>query len=161
MSESFKDERLKKWILDYGYEVLSTAKRITGNVHDAEDVFQNTFIKAYCRNKSFKSQEHIKAWLIRVTINDCISRLRSGWKKRVVLCKIPEELCEPFNSNDTIQLLKKLPNIYRQALWLHYWAGYKTHEIADMVGVSPATIRTRLKRARERKTDMQGSNNYE
>jgi RNA polymerase sigma factor (sigma-70 family) len=145
-----RDEYLKECMNEYGSIVLSTAMRILKNVQDAEDVFQNTFVKAYCINKVFNDQNHIKAWLIRVTVNDCLSRLRSGWKKKVVLCDLPQELIawDNDNSSDIIRLLQKIPRIYRRAIWLYYWAGYKTHEIAEMTDVKPATVRTRLKRAR-------------
>ncbi|MCK5128408.1 MAG: hypothetical protein KAQ68_01040, partial [Clostridiales bacterium] len=123
MTDQKRKEHLKKWIDDYGKLVLATALRIADTPQDAEDVFQNTFTKAYCRTLPFRSEEHTKAWLIRVAVNDCLSKLRSSWKTKVVLGDLPDALSSTIsNDSEIIPLLQNLPSIYKEAVYLHYWA---------------------------------------
>lgn len=150
MKANERDKQLENWMDEFGGAVLSRAKRILKNTQDAQDVFQSTFVKAYIKADGFTDNEHVKAWLLRVASNESISKLRSSWKKRVILTDIPERIVEiaPKESFVT-ECVQKLPKNYRQTLWLYYWAGYKTNEIAEMMNTNPATVRTRLKRARE------------
>ena len=151
MKVSDRDRQLEIYMNEFGSAVLDAALRILKNTQDAQDVFQNTFVKAYLKNGGFNEKEHVKAWLLRVAKNESISKLRSGWKKRVALCEIPQGFTESARAEEyVLDYVKKLPAKYRQTVWLHYWAGYKTREIAELMRASPATVRTRLKRARER-----------
>ena len=149
MTQQHDNTMIRQWMLDYGKLVYSVAYKILKNAQDAEDVFQNTFIKAYFRSNKLKDHNNLKAWLCRTATNDALNKLSSSWKKKVALCEIPQELMAEQNDNgDVIHYVKKLPIIYRKCIWLYYFAGYKTNEIAEMTGVSHSTVRTRLKRAR-------------
>lgn len=152
MTDDNRKARLKRWIDDYGKYVLGTSLRILKNKQDAEDVFQNTFIKAYVKVTPFKSEKHIKPWLIRVASNECISILRSGWKKKVDLMDIPYETYEicptECEKSEIIHSINKLPKIYRRAIYLSCFAGYSSDEIASIEKVSPSAVRSRLERAR-------------
>ena len=163
MKASNRDRQLEKWMDEFGGVVLEAARHILKNTQDAQDVFQNTFVKAYLKKGCFNEKEHVKAWLLRVAKNESISKLRSGWKKRVTLCEIPKEISENTQANELVlDCVKKLPAKYRQSVWLYYWAGYKTEEIAEVMQTTPATVRTRLKRAREQlKISIQRSDENE
>jgi len=151
MTDDKRKARLKRWIDDYGKYVLGTSLRILKNRQDAEDVFQNTFIKAYVKITPFKSEKHIKPWLIKVASNECISMLRSSWKKKVDLIDIPHGFCEnQKSSSETIECINLLPRIYRRAVYLHYFAGFSTKEIGLIEKVTSSAIRSRLERARTR-----------
>jgi RNA polymerase sigma-70 factor (ECF subfamily) len=136
---------------DYGKCVLGTALRILKNRQDAEDVFQNTFIKAYTKTMPFKSEEHLKAWLIRVAYNECVSVLRSGWKKNVDLTDAPATLCSEFEAGgELLSCVNRLSAAYRKSIYLHYYAGYSCKEIAESERITPSAMRSRLERARSK-----------
>ncbi len=152
MTDGKRKVRLQQWIDTYGKYVLGTALRILQNKQDAEDVFQNTFIKAYTKSVPFKSEEHLKAWLIRVASNESISLLRSGWKAKVDLMELPNKICEDFcEKSEFIHLLNHLPQIYRRAVYLHYFCGFTSDELAQIENVSlfhyPLSSGTRASKA--------------
>ncbi|MCK5128411.1 MAG: sigma-70 family RNA polymerase sigma factor [Clostridiales bacterium] len=149
MTDQHDNTHINQWMLDYGKLVYSVAFKILKNPQDTEDVFQNTFIKAHFRCRKLQDHKNIKAWLCRVATNEALNKLSSSWKKKVTLCTVPMEIASTQAEGDTIlELVKKLPVNYRKCIWLYYYVGYKSQEIAEMTGVSHATIRTRLKRAR-------------
>lgn len=158
MHVSKREDNLRQLIDEYGGCVLGTAMRILKNKQDAEDVFQNTFVKAYTKSLPFKSREHIKPWLLRVTHNECISYLRSGWKSKVYLSKVPSGLCDGgFVESEVLGAVNSLSDTYRRAVYLHYFCGFTSSEIAQLEGVSSSAIRTRLERARTKlKYELEG-----
>ena len=162
MTDDKRRQNLQRWIDEYGSLVLGTALKILKNRQDAEDVFQNTFIKAYVKGVPFKNEEHLKCWLVRVAYNESCSLLRSGWKKNVDLSYAPQELRHEFGAtSDITECLDKLSFPYRKTVYLHYFAGYSCNEIAYAENVSPSAIRSRLERARRRlKAELERSNPY-
>lgn len=129
--------------------VFSVAYNYCKNVQDANDVTQETFIKYLQTATVFESEEHRKAWLIRVTINKCKSLLLSPWFQRTV----PLEESLPFvdkEESDLFYAVMALPKKYRVVIHLHYYAGYSTKEIAYALSLGESTVRVRLLRAREK-----------
>jgi RNA polymerase sigma-70 factor (ECF subfamily) len=129
--------------------IVRTAFTYVKNRADAQDITQEVFLALLLHKKEFESDEHQKAWLLRVTINKSKNHLRSHWfQKRVAL---NEELTDM--DGDHLELLEafmKLPEKYRTPLHLHAYAGYSIKEIAEILGKKESTIGTRLSRARER-----------
>ena len=119
---------------------------------DAEDVFQEVFIKLYSAKTAFQSEEHRKAWLITAAVNQCKNILRSVWHRRVSavneLCAAAERECGTEESELMMELLN-LPLKYRRVIFLYYYEGYKSEEIGNMLHISPATVRTHMRRGRE------------
>ena len=114
---------------------------------DAEDVFQEVFLRYVEKLPEFESPEHEKAWFLRVTLNCCRSLWRSAWHKRSV--PLDENL--PFETRDQWGLhqeLLRLPKKYRAVLHLFYWEDMSTAEIAKVTGSTPAAVRKQLERAR-------------
>ena len=114
---------------------------------DAEDVFQEVFVRYVEKLPEFESPEHEKAWFLRVTLNCCRSLWRSAWHKRSV--PLDENL--PFETRDQWGLhqeLLRLPKKYRAVLHLFYWEDMSTAEIAKVTGSTPAAVRKQLERAR-------------
>ena len=136
----------------YGGMVFRIGILYLRNKEDAQDVFQEVFIKLFSSKKEFESEENRKAWLVTVTVNQCKNILRSVWRKRVVaideLCAQAEDECGAQESSLVMELLK-LPLKYRRVIFLYYYEGYKSEEIANLLHISPATVRTQLKRGRE------------
>lgn len=121
------------------------------NTADAEDVFQNVFLKyALCRH-AFENEEHKKAWLIRVAVNFCKSRLRSPWKKRVDLTDTDPDILSdiPGEHRDVWDAVRSLDPKYRAVIYLHYMEGYKASEIAKILGRRENTVYSQLARGRE------------
>ena len=120
------------------------------NIQDAEDIVQNTLMKLYLSEIEFSDEEHLKSWLIRVCINESKNLVKSGWRKKT--CSITELENTLFNENQEYRELYdcvlKLPEKYSIVIYLHYYEGYKTEEIATITDTKPSTVRTRLERAR-------------
>jgi RNA polymerase sigma-70 factor (ECF subfamily) len=121
-----------------------------GNATDAEDATQATFMKLVERPRAFESAEHEKAWLIVCASNHCRDLLKSASRTRAV--ELPERelpdarATEPIDS--TLDAVLRLPDKYKDVVYLHYYEGYKTDEIARLLGEKPSTVRNRLRDAR-------------
>lgn len=127
---------------------------------DAEDVYQEVFLRLLRDDTDFRDTEHLKAWLLRVTLSRCADLRRSAWFKRTAPMEAAADAAapKPESSSELWQAVHALPDDQRIAVWLHYVEGYRTKEIAEMVGCRPATVRTRLHRARKQlKLDLEGS----
>ena len=125
---------------------------------DAEDVFQEVFLRLLRDTTDFQDAEHLKAWLIRVTISRCNDLHRSAWFRRTAaLDDCADCAAPPPTENDALwQAVAALPARLRTAVHLHYVEGYSTDEIAALTGCRPATVRTRLHRARKQlKLDLE------
>ena len=119
------------------------------NRFDAEDAFQELIIKIMEKAPRFLSDEHEKAWLIKVSGNHCKNILRSKKLKKYVLFNDDIVLEKSINEDDTLEYILNLPLQYRNVLYLYYYEGYSSKEIASLLNKRDATIRTWLKRARE------------
>lgn len=127
--------------------VFGIAFNYTKNNADANDITQEVFMKYYTCKKTFDGDEHIKAWLIRVTVNACKKYLLSSWVKRTV----PLDEAIPFEDNEDSELFEAvmaLPRLYRVVVHLHYYEGYSISEITSILGAKEGTIKVRLMRAR-------------
>ena len=118
---------------------------------DADDVTQNVFLKLLKEQKPFESDDHVKNWLIRVTLNECKNLVRSKWWKHESFEEYAENLSfdNPAQS-DLFYAVMALPKKYRVPIYLHYYEEYSTQEIAQLFHCRPGTVRSRLSRARER-----------
>ena len=105
-----------------------------------------------------------KAWLLRVTLHCCIDLRRSAWWKRTAPLEAAADAAAPLSEEKGAlwQAVEALPTDLRTAVWLHYVEGYGTDEIAEIVNCRPATVRTRLHRARKKlQTELEGELNDE
>ena len=135
------------------------------NWADAEDCFQNTFIKLFQKSPDFKSETHLKAWLIRVAINECHNMLAKN-RRFLPLDSVTRETTREQSVHDTAEwrdnerdaswaLMRTEPK-YREVLYLYYCEEYKVNEIAEILGKNPNTVKTLLKRGREQLKKMYG-----
>ncbi len=118
------------------------------NREDAEDVVQDVFLRLLKYNGAFSTHEHLKAWLIRVTVNRCRDIWKSAWFQRRTSLEDIYGMAFTDSNNELLSELNKLPKKYRTVLYLHYYEGYKSVEIAEMLGGNKNTVNTQLKRAR-------------
>lgn len=139
---------INKVITFYSDMVYKLALAKCKNTEDAEDVFQEVFLRYIKKNPQFTDEEHRKAWLIRVTINCSNKALTSPWRKRTE--KITEDIYVKDNySNELYYELLKLPEKYREVIHLYYYQDMSVDEIANALGKRSSSIRTRLARARQ------------
>lgn len=121
-----------------------------GSAADAEDATQATFMKLIDNPRTFNDTEHEKAWLLACAANVCKDELKSARRKRCA--DMPEDVSDPSarsESNDVLEAVLALPEHYKDCVYLHYYEGYKTDEIASMTNTPPSTIRNRLSEARK------------
>jgi len=131
--------------------VYSLAYSRTQNSADAEDIFQEVFLRMAQRRTPFQSTEHEKAWLIRVTANLSTNLIASAWRRHVTLhACLPERRIVQTEENDLDSAMKRLPERDRALLYLRYSEGYTPAEIAGFLGDSEQAIRKRITRARKR-----------
>ncbi len=122
------------------------ALAILGDPHEAEDAVQDAFVRYL--EKAPADLENSSAWLMRVLVNGCKSRLRLAWRR---VGPLPEMLPTPGpEERQELEELFALPPEDRVAIHLHYYEGYSTDEIAQILGCRPGTVRSRLSRARDR-----------
>lgn len=121
------------------------------NEHDTKDMVQQTFIRLMNDATNFESTEHEKAWLIRTATNLCKDYFKSWWRRTVQLKdKVHEEKVLPFQIDSTLEKVLNLPPKYKQAIYLYYYEGYSTVDIAHMFDQKESTIRGHLHAARKR-----------
>lgn len=156
-----KDIYVNKIIEKYADMVYRIALTRCGTVENAEDVFQDVFMKYSERKPRFKSIEHEKAWFIRVTINLTKNLKQSAWNKRVV--NLDENMnFEKKEEQDIFSCICELPQNYRTVIYLLYYEGYKVKEISKLMKKSEGTIKTWLFRARViLKEKIEGGLEYE
>ena len=130
--------------------VFRVAMNYLKNKSDADDVTQNVLLKLYKSNNSFESEAHARHWLIRVTLNECKNLLRFPWQKHASLEDYAETLQMPESEHrEMFNAVMALPTKYRIILYLYYYEGYATAEIAEFLQIPNGTVRTRLARGRE------------
>ena len=117
---------------------------------DADDITQNVFLKLLKEPKDFESDDHVRYWLVRVTINECRKALRSPWHSAENFEDYAAKLSfvTPEHS-ELFYAVMDLPKKDRVAIYLYYYEEYSTEEIASMLKIPQATVCTHLKRGRE------------
>lgn len=118
--------------------------------HETEDMVQNTFIKLMKDSTQFESEEHEKAWLIRTATNLCLDHFRNRWTKTAFIDDIEEPAQElPFEVSDTLEKVMALPPKLKTAIYMYYYEGYSTGEIAEILGKKESTVRSYLHNGRK------------
>ena len=121
-----------------------------GVPQDAEDAVQEVFLRLYTEKKPFDGPEHLRRWLLRVTVNVCKDALKSPWRKRrVPLESIPEPIFEQQEQRELYREVLALPEKYRTVLGLYYYEELSTKEIAALLNIRQTAVTTRLARGRE------------
>lgn len=132
----------------YADMLLRIAYHHLRNQQDAEDVVQEAFLRL-SQQQTLDSREHIKSWLIRVTSNLSINELRRA-RRRSETALEEQWTSRTEVQTNVLELIGKLDPKYRDAIYLHYYEGYQTAEIAAVYHVTPNTVATWLRRGREK-----------
>jgi len=143
----YTDEFINKVLEEYSNMVYRLALSQTKNTADAQDVYQEVFLRLISTNTTFESDEHLKAWLIKVTVNCSHKLFSTAWFRHTV----PLEEDIPFETKENSEIyyaVLNLPLKYRTVIHLYYYEGYTLEEIAKILSKNPATVRSQLARAR-------------
>lgn len=147
----------------YSPMVWRLALTKTKSHDDAEDIFQEVFLRLWRNTKPFLTEEHRKAWLIRVTVNCCNSHFVAPWKRNVCslgdieLCDVPDESASEDERIDVYAEVMRLPENMREVILLFYFEGMSVREIAEAVGTTEVNVKKRLSRARAKlKLELEG-----
>ncbi len=157
---------LDDWMSRFGPSVLHLAYSRLKDRDEAEDVFQDVFVRAHLARESLRDEEKAKAWLLAVTLNICRDRGRLWLRRREHL--VQGEVTDLADrSSDTANTVVKqaanravwravlsLPPVGRDAVILHYFEDLPISDIATLLGCSQQVVKTRLYRARQRLRDM-------
>ncbi|HMU46171.1 MAG TPA: RNA polymerase sigma factor [Chitinophagaceae bacterium] len=143
----------------YAKAMLNTSLRIVNNVADAEDVLQESFLAAF-KLDNFDYSSTFGAWLKRIVINKSIDLLR---KRKVVSIQLDENPVNEHSETEEIdeeqiqyrvgsikRAIRQLPNGYRTVLSLFLFEGYDYEEIADIMQINAATVRSQYHRAKRK-----------
>ena len=140
----------------YTDTVYRAALSYCKNKTDAEDAVQNAFVKLLRTDTQFSDEEHIRKWLIRVTVNECKNVWKSFWHRNIIsfdeLEKEPE-YTEP-DKQEILSEIMKLPAKYSIVIHLYYYEGYSVKEIAQILSISESNVQIRLMRARNKLKEM-------
>ena len=143
-----KENDINEIIEKYSDMVYRIARTRTGCIENAEDIFQDVFIKFSEKKPKFENEEHEKAWFIRVTINMTKNMNNSSWNKKIVT--LDESITfETKEENEVFSVVCQLPQNYKTVIYLSYYEGYKVKEIASLMKTREGTVKTWLFRARE------------
>lgn len=119
------------------------------NKADAEDMVQETFLRLLSENRVFESEKHEKAWLIVTASNLCKDSLRKWWRRNENIEDYTTVAREQnFGDPTILKAILSLPKDYKTAVYMYYYEGYTTVEIAEYLHCPETTVRSRLSRAR-------------
>ncbi|MFC0561692.1 sigma-70 family RNA polymerase sigma factor [Halalkalibacter alkalisediminis] len=162
MNKKEKDILLEKLMVEYGNELFRLTFTYVKDKELAKDLVQNTFIKCYENLETFRNDSKIKTWLYRIAINECKDHFRSWQYKKVQvnnLLGVYKGLSVPSFENKIIQksnalnikeVVFSLPKKYSEIINLYYFSSLKIEEIADVTGLQVNTVKTRLRRAKQK-----------
>ena len=134
--------------LDMVYRIALNYFRVPA---DAEDAAQTVMLRLWQSDGDFADDDHLRYWLVRVTLNVCRDVSRSFWRRRTVpLVSCREPALDDSAHQRLYQEVMALPAKYRLPLYLYYYEGYSVAEVGELLGLKPSTVQTRLARAREK-----------
>ncbi|BAC13225.1 RNA polymerase ECF-type sigma factor [Oceanobacillus iheyensis HTE831] len=173
MDEEKKIQILEEVMLEYGNDLVRLAFNYVKDKETAKDMVQETFIKCYEKLDEFRNESNLKTWLYRITINQCKDYLRS-WHYRKVQTKsvientfrtvfplTEEKIINQANTEEMLEIVASLTKNYREIIYLYYYKSLTISEITDVTGLNENTVKTRLRRAKQRlKTMMKEADIY-
>lgn len=152
----------------YKDRIFSLCFRMLGNRHEAEDIAQEAFVRAYMNIESFQINRKFSTWLYRIATNLCIDRIRkkkpdyfldaeiSGTEGLTLYSQLPADERSPEDEVETLELqetiqreILQLPEKYRSIILLRYMDDLSLNEIAEMLEMPLGTVKTRVHRGRE------------
>lgn len=154
---TFDDEYIRYVLDTYSVMIIRLCFSYVKNMHDAEDIAQDTFCELVRNKPVFESSGHEKAWLFRTAANKCKNHLKSGWVRKTVsledndaaVAEQTEPSPEDTEDSAVLKAVLALPLKYRTVIHMYYYDGLSIAEIAEVKNISPNTVGTQLARGRE------------
>ncbi len=141
--------RFSNLVITHSDMVYRLALVYLKDAHDARDCCQNVFMKLYKSTKEFADSEHLKAWLITVTKNECRDFFKSFWRRNVDVTDEFLACIENEEDRGLLEIVFSLPDKYRDIIYLHYYENYKILEIALMLNLKESNVKVSMMRGRE------------
>ena len=156
-----REQRIEQWVREHGGQVYRTALYYMKDSAAAEDVSQETFLLAFRHMDEFRGKGSPAGWLMRIAANQAKDVLRSRWHRDVskiddwdeqlsLLAGAASTEEDLANGTEMTEALGRLEDKLRRPLLLHYYYGFHDREIAVLLNLSPAAVRKRLERGRDR-----------
>ena len=135
----------------YRDRLFAAAFQVCGNAADAEDAAQEALLRYHISEKQFESEQHIRAWLLRVAINCAKNVSRSFFRRNTVPLEDYMDSLE-FDSGESREIFREvmnLPETYRLVIHLYYYEDYTVTEIGRILGLTESNVKVRLSRGRQ------------
>ena len=135
----------------YRDRLFAAAFQVCGNAADAEDAAQEALLRYHISEKQFESEQHIRAWLLRVAINCAKNVSRSFFRRNTVPLEDYMDSLE-FDSGESREIFREvmnLPETYRLVIHLYYYEDYSVAEIGKILGLTESNVKVRLSRGRQ------------
>ena len=135
----------------YRDRLFAAAFQVCGNAADAEDAAQEALLRYHISEKQFESEQHIRAWLLRVAINCAKNVSRSFFRRNTVPLEDYMDSLE-FDSGESREIFREvmsLPEKYRLVIHLYYYEDYSVAEIGRILGLTESNVKVRLSRGRQ------------
>ena len=135
----------------YRDRLFAAAFQVCGNAADAEDAAQEALLRYHVSEKQFESEQHIRAWLLRVAINCAKNLSRSFFRRNTVPLETYMETLE-FDSGESREIFREvmnLPETYRLVIHLYYYEDYSVAEIGRILALTESNVKVRLSRGRQ------------
>lgn len=144
----------------YGNDVLRIAMLYLRDKQNAEDAFQEVFLRVYKNYNKFGHESQEKTWIIRITINVCKDILKKPWYKKILLTDemkhyhadfyVDTQLIKNERDRFIFEEVLKLPESYKEIIILKYYHDYDNSQISEILGITQSSVRSKLTRARKR-----------
>lgn len=159
--ESMRADSVRDSIETYSDMVYRLAFSMMKNKYDADDIHQEVFVQYISNYHLLGSEEHKRAWLIRVTINTCKNWWKSAWKRKVcgmfdgqAITQQDESILQWETQYPVVEQIRKLPQKYKAVIHLFYYEEMSIKEIAKVLGLKESNVRARLTRARQKLKEL-------
>lgn len=153
-----KEYEMEEVIEQYSTMLFRLSMVRMQNREDAQDVVQDTFLRLLTqvkKGKTFREEEHLKAWLLTVATNCGKSILTMAWNRKTEGMEVLNDMAAPEQKTDyAYEYVMRLPEKYRVAINLFYYEQLTTEQIAEIMKTKPATVRSYLHRGREKLKKM-------
>lgn len=134
-------------IVDMQATLYRVSTSLLPQMADREDAVQQCILKAWQARGRLRSDAAMRAWVVRILINECYAILR-GRKRETLTDTLPEREVMPDANEDLYRLFTAMPEKYRLPMILHYVEGYPVRDVATMLRLPQGTVKTRLRRGR-------------
>lgn len=144
------EEAFEQAVRYHANTVFRVACHALRDRQEAEEVTQTVLLRLYQYAGEFQSGDHLKHWLLRVTVNESRKVLRSPWRRRTVPLESWDGITENPEDRGVLEAVMALDAKYRVPVYLYYYEDCSVQEVATALGTNPSTVQTRLQRAREK-----------